>query len=1133
MINQRKQNRFLLVLLSIFCFLQVEAQVKKTVTGTVLDAAGKPIAAATIKEKGVSNTVVSDNDGTFGITVNENAVLQISSVGYAAQDVSVAGQKNIVIRLSTSSKELGEVVVTALGVAKKDKTLGYATTTLRGNELAKTNTANPIAALQGKVAGVNINVMSSGGVQTSPNINIRGYKALGDPGKMNNQPIFVVDGTIITNNVFDADNPDAGSQLKNLNPDDYESVTVLKGAAATSLYGSRGLNGAIVITTKKGRPGTGLGIDYGFTYQTSNIYKAPMEFQNERGQGSWSAAEGNWRPDGSMIKTMGSWGPLYDGSLHPAVWNYDIKVPYVAQPDNWKAFFRNGKYINHNVALSGGGEKNTFRLSYSHTNIDGSLPNNAMIRDAFDLKINSQINKIFNNDLGVTYAHTNAKNFYSQGRYFWSSGQNLGFNTYYLPRNINTQEWYSTYRAADNTPDFTHAYGNLYAVVNAFSRFDKNNYNRYENSIMAFDQIKAQVTPWLDLSAKGNINFYKIRFEEKNFGNDKDNKGGYFGIGGKYTTDYNLLFMGHTKKDFFNGDLGADLRVFNEYWGTRYGEDWGANTDGGLRVPNQFVLSNSVNDMTSKRYFQTTFPNRLNMAVGAFLNLNYKEILNLELTGRNDWLSPLTYPHTVVGGSNRYNIFYPSVNLSYNFYDHNNAKMPKWLSSGRVRASWAYAGSDGIAEPYITGNGYSANVVVDQNGQSVPFATQVNASLQQNLDLKPQVQRSIELGSVLGFLNERLSIDFAWYRSNTFNQMVKLETPFETGYRNIIKNLGNIQNQGWELLFTANPLHKKDWNLDLALNLGHNKSKVVKFGDSNMKEWELSGGYDGANVMAYEGGEFGVLVAESWASVKHDPKTGFPLIEYVGRNKSTDPLDKRNFALYDYVGNSDADGRSRIGKVEPDLTGGINATLRYKNFTLFSQVDTRIGGWVYSEALNYAMAQGTPLASLQWRDAAHGGVKRIDSYNGLERYDGAIPDVVFNEGQMSPLQPTVSIAGMTFREAYDKGLVEPWKASAYHVYSFGWGTAINSVNNISTTKNTWVMLRDITLSYRIPTSISQKAKMRNARISFSARNIAYLYNSLGGGQNPESIQSNDPFRPYITGGVPFTRNFAISLNFGL
>ncbi|MEO6915298.1 MAG: hypothetical protein ABI151_06235, partial [Chitinophagaceae bacterium] len=288
-----------------------------------------------------------------------------------------------------------------------------------------------------------------------------------------------------------------------------------------------------------------------------------------------------------------------------------------------------------------------------------------------------------------------------------------------------------------------------------------------------------------------------------------------------------------------------------------------------------------------------------------------------------------------------------------------------------------------------------------------------------------------------------------------------------------------------------------------------------------------------ANVYAYEGGAFGILTSAASSAIKHDSKTGFPLVTVAGRNVNTNALDKRDFQLYEYVSNTDADGAAQIGKVEPSLTGGVSATLRYKNFSLFTQVDGRFGGWVYSEALNYAMAQGTPEASLQWRDQEHGGVERIDSYNGSKRYDGALPNVVFADGQVSKVRPGVSVAGLTFKEAYDQGLVEPWKASAYYIYSFGYGTNINSINNISTAKNSWVMMREVTLGYKLPATVLGKTFLKGARLSLSVRNLGYLYKTLPGGQNPESLQSNDPFRPYITGGVPFARNYAATINVSL
>ncbi|PSL47999.1 iron complex outermembrane receptor protein [Chitinophaga niastensis] len=1114
--------------------------VRKEITGVITDRTdNKPLAGVSIKIKGTNKGTTTNVNGEFTINANPGDVLEISFIGFQKQEIKIGESNKLSIALEASTSGLGEVVVTALGIAKQDKNLGYALTTVKGEELTRTNTVNPITALQGKVAGVNVSVMTAAGVQTSPFIQIRGAKVLGTPGNNVNQPIFVVDGNVLSNNVSDADNADAGSQLKNLNPDDYESITVLKGAAATSIYGSRGINGAIVITTKRAKAGQGFQVEVNSTYQTQRIYKAPMDYQNVYGQGDYFEREGNFRPDGTQTKTDASWGPVMDGSMHPAAYNPKRMLPYSPQPNNWKTFYQNANYVNNNVAISSATEKFNYRLSYSNNYTNGLLPNNAMKRNSLDLKVGAKLNNVFSTDFGISYANTVAKNFFSQGRYYYSGGQNLAFNSYYLPRNIDFADWHNTYRAADNTPDFADTYANLGAAVNAFSRFDKNNYYRHENSFLGYLQLKAQVNPWLDFSARGNINFYKIRTEEKDYGNGTNNVGGYYASGGTYSGDYTLLFMAHATKEVMNKDLNIDLRLYNEDYGDMMGENYGASINGQLSVPNRFFLGNSSMNIQNQYYYGYNsipgpkYPSQLTIGVGGILNLNYKQFLNLEITGRNDWRSTLTYPVAAVGAKNNYSIFYPSVNLSYSFYDQFQKCMPGWLSSGRLRASWANVGNSGIAGPYQTGVGYSPATIFNQNGASVGTATQYNANIKPNLDLKAQISRTIELGTNFSLFKDLINVDFAWYKTNTFHQLISLDGVPETGYSQVFFNAGNIQNKGLELLVNVSPIRGKDWGLDFAINMAHNKSKIIEFGNG-IKDWNLSGNYEGVSVHAYEGGDFGVLttnIGDAAASTKNDPKTGWPLITFG--NRFTNAAGQYDLANYNLTLLPAGSENPRKGKVEPDLTGGISATLRYKNFSLFTQVDGRFGGYVYSESYAYAMGQGTPLQTLQFRDQAHGGVARTDPNwdGGKPIYDGVIPKAVFDEGQMSPLQPTVSIAGMTFQEAYDKKLVEPFKASLYYNTFYGWETNLN--NNESISKNSWVMLREITLGYRLPVAIINRIHLKGARLTLTARNIGYMYRTLTGGQNPESIQSNDPFRPFITGGVPFSRNYAASIHITL
>ncbi|MEO6870362.1 MAG: hypothetical protein ABI168_11995 [Ginsengibacter sp.] len=460
--------------------------------------------------------------------------------------------------------------------------------------------------------------------------------------------------------------------------------------------------------------------------------------------------------------------------------------------------------------------------------------------------------------------------------------------------------------------------------------------------------------------------------------------------------------------------------------------------------------------------------------------------------------------------------------------------MPTWLSSGRLRASLAFVGNAGVAGAYATGSGYSPGTVINQNGQSFGVATQINADIKPNYNLKAQRARSWEFGTNFGLFDELINVDFAWYRTNTFNQLLNLPGVLETGFSKLFINAGNIQNTGYEFLVNINPIKTNECNLNFAVNGGVNHSKIISFG-SGIKEWELSGGYDGANVYAYEGGAFGVLSAETWASTKFDPVSGLPLIQVGSRVKNTNPAVKYDFQDYNLVGvdYTDQVHRVNLGKVEPDFVGGISASLRYKNFSLFSQVDGRFGGLVYSEAVSYAMGQGNLKQTLEFRDKEHGGEPRIDSYTGEVRYDGVIPNAIFDKNQKgtTPGNTNVDISGMTFRQAYDKGYVDSWRASYYYNTWYGWGTNLNNNNSVS--KNSWIMLREITLGYRLPSTVLNRVGVQGARISVSARNIGYLYNTLSHGQNPESLQSNDPYRPYITGGVPFSRSYSATLNITL
>ncbi len=1093
------------------------------VRGVVSDSTGQRLQGVTVRVKGTTRGTSTNARGEFTLEAQAGDVLQLSFIGFSNQEVTVGSSLQVNVILRENTQTLDNVVVTALGIAKKDRKLGYALTTVKGEEVQRANTISPITALQGKVAGLNINVMGAAGVQSSPSIIIRGAKSL----DKNNQPIFVVDGMVLETNTYDADGVDQGSQLKNLNPDDYESITVLKGAAATSLYGTRGANGAIVITSKKGSAGQGLGISYNSTYQSQVIYRNGLPLQDVYGSGTPFYREGNWKPDGTQIATSYSYGPKMDGSMHPSVYDATRLVPYSPQTNNWKTFFQNGNYINNNIAVSGGSENVTYRLSYSNLRNDGTLPNNQVKRNNFDFRTTGRINKVFSLEAGATYALTDARNPYGQGRYYWTGGENLGFLTYYsVPRNTDLADWKANYRLPDNSMR-SYGYSQYDNVVNAaFNRFDNLDNNRREKSLLAYLQLKAQLNDWIDVSARANINSYKIFSELKEMGGGKFNSGGRYSVGGDYRSSYNYLFMAHGNRKALNGNLDIDVRLYNEYYGNGIREEYGASTNGGLIVPNVFTLTNSVNDITNQRRYTYRSPDSRAASVGAIVNFGWKDYLNLELTGRNDWLSSLMYPDGVPG-ENNYSVFYPSMNLSWAFSDMWREAMPTWLSFGKLRASLAWVGKG--TDPYQTSFGsYLQGTTINGAGQSVVTASMQNANILPIMDLKPEIQRSLELGTNLSFLNDLVNVDFAWYRTNTFNQIITIPNPIETGFSQRRINAGNIQNQGIELLVNVTPVRNKNFRWDVSANFTRNRGKIISLHPS-LQARELMGDYDGAGVWAYEGGDFGVLTANSSWRLR-DEATGFPLIRVGGYAENTDPERKHKFMQYSWVPKQFKAGeRENIGRVEPDWLAGVNTNLRYKDFQLYVQVDARVGGKAYSEAYNYGMQRGNLLNSLQYRDQANGGVARQDSYSGQTIFDGAIPDAVFQAGEVSPVNGR-DIGGMTFRQAYEAGLVEPWKAASYYINSYGWGTYLD---NGSVTDVSWVMLREISLGYQVPKSIISSIRMKGAGLRFTARNIGYLYNGLNGGQNPESLQSNNPFNPMITGAVPFSRNYAVTLNISL
>ena len=1114
-----------------------------TCTGVVIDSTGETVIGASVVVKGTTNGTVTGIDGDFSLTgVKKGDIIQISFIGYKTAEVAWDG-KPIKVTLEDDSQVLGEVVVTALGLPKQAKSVGYATTRVSTDEMERANAINPVNALQGKVAGVQINAGGASGVTSSSSITIRGAKSV----DKNNSPIFVVDGMILQEAMTgNLSGTDWGSQLKNLNPADYESVTVLKGAAATALYGSRGANGAIVIVSKGGKFGKqGIGVEVNQTVEVTDVYKSPVDLQNVFGAGSpTNGYQGDFLADGSLQKTVNSWGPRMDGRSINQYMPNGQSTPYVAHPDNWKEFYQTGVNSTTNVAISGGGEKSSFRVSYGYTSNKGVFKNNDFSRHNIAFKGNTELNKVFSVEIGVKYGFSSAKNGASQGGWDW--GNNVGMMTaYYLPRNYDVGAHYNQYRdpetkAVENTSNF----GSLSSY---FHTRDTQLKQRNENSLLTDLTLRAKVTPWLTASLKGNYNYYGISTEDRWCGTGENygpsGSGGY-GRGGSTEGNYNFMGMLQMSEQAFkiaDQDFTIAAIVAAELYGNTEKHSWSKSTNGGLVVPGIYSFSNSKNKI--EPVFNYTPRNQQTFGVSGIINLGWKDQVFLELTGRNDWLSTLTYPAYVLNGKNNYTVFYPSANASWVFTDTFREKMPEWFSFGKLRASIARVGMGTSA--YATTKGYGvfnqkAIYLPDRSGSVL--AANPNLGTAYNNNVKPEIQQSIELGFDARFFDERLNVDFAYYKTNTYNQIMTVGSVAESGANSKLINAGNIQNQGIELQIDATPIRTSDWRWSIGGNITVNRGKVVEL-DDEVKEWNLMGGYDAApEIWAYEGGKFGVLTSYQnssymspivrWQGEKGDPRNGKMVIKYDQETGSPNSISLYSAMSY-YERNEEGDrDRHILGKVEPDFTLSLNTSLSWKDFDLYIQGDGRFGGNYFSNMWKYAIPRGSLKSTLKGRAKEYGGIKRIN-YKGEEAYDGLMLDAVFAEGTKAPVQnpdgtagELVDVGGMTYKDAVEQKNIRPVMTGAWYMNNYGWGMAAmpGSIQD-----NTWFCLREITLGYRLPEKFCKKFGANYLRLGFTARNICYIINKLTDGLNPASISNNNPLQPMDIGGVPFYRTYALNL----
>ena len=902
--------RKLSLLLVFTCISLLAVSQSVSVSGKVTDSKGEGVPGINVIVKGSSKGTATGNDGTFTINAPANSTLVFSGVGFAQQEVSLNGRTEINVQLAASQNELNEVVVTALGINRQAKSLVYATQTIKPGELTGVRDANNVlGSLQGKIANAVI-TQGSGGVGSGARIVLRGNRSI----QGTNNALIVVDGVPIDNSTYSTAGSDFGSVqgsdgASNINPDDIESVTVLRGASAAALYGSQAGNGVIVITTKKGsKDRISVSLNSGAVLESA--FALP-KVQNSYGQGSL----GEFR---DSLLTADSWGPKMTGQ--PWVNYLGQPTTYSPQPDNIKNFFRTAQSFNNSISVSGGNDKSQTYLSYTNNSNEGIVPGNSLLRHTVTLHVTNQISKRFSTDAKVTYLVQDIKNRPRTGE-----ENSPTIDIYNIPRNVSTAEaeqyqYISNVGVPTPTPypsTLTSIYQNPYWLIHNTA------INESRNRVMGFLSAKYQIVPWLSFTGRANLDrtFNKLTTQYAQGTLLWAHAGGYYQQQTITTTQkwFDGIFEG-------NNQIGLDFKV-NYHAGLIFQDvqsDQLTNTADGLNVTNKF----SLNYATNPNMYQYGDQVQTQAAFGQ-ASFSFKDAVFLDASLRNDWDSRLPKP---------YSFQYYSLGASAVLSDL--MAMPNGISFLKASINYAEVGNGGQFGLLNSTYGYSQGAGNGFLSRSVvlPFPT-----------LKPEIVKNLEAGIEARFIDNRLGFTLTYYKSNSSNQLLSINLPTPTGYSTQYLNAGNIQNQGVELVLNANPVRSKDINWDITLNFALNRNKVVKLSDE-IKTVYLSGGYGrSATPIVKEGGSYGDLLSLKWLK---DSKGNYEV------NTDGTP----------YTSYISGDPQEYIGNFNPRETMGLTNTIRYKAFSLRALIDGKIGGVIVSGTeLNLAFS-GIPKITEKYRE---------------------------------------------------------------------------------------------------------------------------------------------------------------------
>jgi len=1068
--NFKKRILRATMLLGALCLCSVSILFAQTkgIKGTVIDETGEPVIGCTILEKGKTNGTTTDADGKFTLNVSPNATIQVSYVGYVTQEIAVGNKTTLTITLVEDTKSLDEVVITALGIKRDTRALGYAVSTIKGDEMLKAGvTANPIASLYGKAAGVGVQATAAGPMG-GMKINIRGAQGL--ESTSGTRPLFVVDGVPIydtessmaSRNYDPLNSFDYGSAVNDINAEDIASMEILKGAKAAVLYGSAGANGVVLITTKTGGGTRGLGVQLSYGIESVVPYTT-IQFQNEFGSGANEYSfdyEDEARTIRRTVESRYSFGPKFDGS--PIKFFDGSTRQYLPYKNNYLDLFNTGSVSTFNAAIQGGTEKSNMRLSFSNYDYNGITPNQGQVRNTLSFNGQAEVSKF------AKFEFT--QNLYSiknQNR-FSNVQQLIAWGTFNRDYDIKTAK--NSYKDADGYMYTLDALGSLddngwgwpQAFVDGSGFFNMmwnmNENRNKDNRLHSITSAKATLTflPYLSLTMQGGLDYTETDYITQNMPYRLNTETGSY-EGGKfsYQRERNKIQNYEAFLTFNKSFMEDKLNVFAfagpAFRGISY-TNVNVGTRGNSKFPGFWSLQNS--DLWPASYdsyvsgYSTESESLYSVLGQGTLSWGMEYIL--EIQARNDWASTLPK-------ANR-SFFYPGASLTWNFTETFKDKIP-FVNYGKLFFSWADVGRP--ASRYYALKTYSLTTLPapNQDKNDITGPSDLFSG-----DLKNERKREFEVGTSLRmFHNDRLELNFSYYNNTWYNMIMGVPLSSTTGASRIRINAGEINNQGLELFIKGalvdTRIASQQFRWELSLTAAKQWDKIIKLYPGITQTQESQGSYVFRRNV--EGERMYQLYVRDYA---HD-ENGNRLVNASGM----------------YYMSTDPDDEICIGSTNTDVYGGLTSNFylsgNWGMLNIMGALDYKFGGKILSYSNYYLTSNGLTEETLKYRDTEHGGLTYTETLadgTTRERHDGLILPGVKADGTPNDII-----------------------ISAYNYYSsFNGGDMWNFWQPDKIKENSYVKFREMAVTYTLPAKWSRQLRLQKLAIAFTARNLFYLYKTI-------------------------------------